>query len=140
MNTLDASMRQHFHQQLARREAELRLLLRNSGDLGSEAPDTAPRDVVDFKELATEQTQATGDDAKTKHAVHELDQLAAARRRLDVRRLQRAALHADQRGGRSILGGGGRGRGAGGCGSWATRRARAAGVRGGAGVRWAGRC
>ncbi|MCA0213998.1 MAG: TraR/DksA family transcriptional regulator [Proteobacteria bacterium] len=83
MNTLDASMRQHFHQQLARREAELRLLLRNSGDLGSEAPDTAPRDVVDFKELATEQTQATVDDAKTNHAVHELDQLAAARRRLD---------------------------------------------------------
>lgn len=83
MNTLDASMRQHFHQQLARREAELRLLLRSSGDLGSEAPDAAPRDVIDFKELATEQTLATVDDAKASHAVHELDQLAAARRRLD---------------------------------------------------------
>ena len=86
MKTFDASMLQHFHQLLARREAELRLLLRSSGDLGSDAPDAEPRDVIDFKELATEQTLATVDDAKASHAVHELDQLAAARRRLDDHR------------------------------------------------------
>lgn len=83
MKTFDASLLQHFHQLLARREAELRLLLRGSGDLGGEAPDTKARDVIDFKELATEQTLATVDDAKASHAVHELDALAAARRRLD---------------------------------------------------------
>jgi len=77
MNTYDTSMLQHFHQLLARREAELRLLL------GSDAPDAQPRDVVDFKELATEQTLATVDEAQATHAVHELDALAAARRRLD---------------------------------------------------------
>ena len=83
MDTYNPSMLQHFHQLLARREAELRLLLRSSGDLGSDAPGAEPRDVVDFKELATEQTLATVDDAKASHAVHELDELAAARRRLD---------------------------------------------------------
>lgn len=83
MNTFDTSTFPHFRQLLARREAELRLLLRSSGDLGSDAPDAEPRDVVDFKELATEQTLATVDDAKASHAVHELDALAAARRRLD---------------------------------------------------------
>ncbi|MGE0331975.1 MAG: TraR/DksA family transcriptional regulator [Ramlibacter sp.] len=82
MNTYDPSMLQHFHQLLARREAELRLLLRASGDLGSSAPDAGPRDVIDFKELATEQTLATVDDAKASHAVQELDALSAARRRL----------------------------------------------------------
>ena len=86
MNTYDASMLAHFHQLLARREAELRLLLRSTGDLGSDAPDAEPRDVIDFKELATEQTLATVDDAKAGHAAHELDQLAAARRRLDDHR------------------------------------------------------
>jgi DnaK suppressor protein len=83
MNTYDNSMFQHFHQLLARREAELRLLLRSTGDLGSDAPHADPRDVTDFKELATEQTLATVDEAKATHAVHELDELAAARRRLD---------------------------------------------------------
>lgn len=83
MNTFDSSTFPHFRQLLARREAELRLLLRSSGDLGSDTPDAEPRDVVDFKELATEQTLATVDDAKASHAVHELDALAAARRRLD---------------------------------------------------------
>ncbi len=83
MNTYDAGMLQNFRQRIAQREAELRLMLRHSGDLAGDAPDAAPRDVVDFKELATEQTLATVDDAKAGHAAHELDALAAARRRLD---------------------------------------------------------
>ena len=82
MDTYNASMLPHFRQLLARREAELRLLLRNAGHPAGDPGGAGARDVVDFKELATEQTLATVDDAKTAHAVHELDQLDAARRRL----------------------------------------------------------
>lgn len=39
-------------------------------------------DVIDFKELAAEQSAATLDDVKAEHVAHELEQVLAARRRL----------------------------------------------------------
>jgi DnaK suppressor protein len=84
MNTLTHSrtLESHFEKVLARREQELCAMLRASDPL--EVPVAADRrhDVVDFKELAAEQSAATIDDVKSEHIAHELEQVLAARRRL----------------------------------------------------------
>lgn len=74
----DPALENHFTQVLARREQELLALLRG------EAPDQLNQrhDVTDFKDMAAEQTAATVDDVKAGHLAHELEQVLAARRRL----------------------------------------------------------
>ena len=85
MDTYDSSLAPRFSQFLDQREAELRDILRAVGDVSDEAGEAAPRDVVDFKDVATEQALATVDEAKAKQAAEELEQVLAARRRLNER-------------------------------------------------------
>lgn len=81
MDTYNNTLAPRFTQLLAEREAELRALLRSTGDLAEQPPEQ-PHEVTDFKELASEQVQATIDDAQAAHATHELTLVQAARRRL----------------------------------------------------------
>lgn len=85
METYDSSLAPRFSRLLAQRETTLRALLRANGDLADETGEAEPREVVDFKDVATEQTLATVDWAKAKHAIGELKQVQAARRRLNDR-------------------------------------------------------
>jgi DnaK suppressor protein len=82
MDKYDDSHAQRFGRLLDRREAELRALLRTSGYSLSIAGEDAAHEVMDFKDVATEQNQDTIDAAKAEHAAFELDQILAARRRL----------------------------------------------------------
>ena len=63
--------------QLAQREAELRALLESAA-----RPEEHGDDVLDFKDMAVEETLATIDEAKAQQAAHELAQIVAAQRRL----------------------------------------------------------
>lgn len=64
---------------LQRRADELRRLLQ--GSAGALAPDDVP-DVVDFKDVAANDTRAAIDDVTQSHAAAELDQVVAALRRI----------------------------------------------------------
>lgn len=61
---------------LAQREDELRAILSEHADDGSD------HEVTDFKDLAVRQTQFVVDEARTEHAQAELREIVAARRRL----------------------------------------------------------
>lgn len=67
-----------YAERLAQREAELRTLL----ELPALQADSV-REVLDFKDMAVEETQATVDEAKAEQARLELDQVLAARRRIE---------------------------------------------------------
>lgn len=82
MDIFNAGMEPFFGKRLARREAELRHLLHSTNELMHEAGEAGPRGVVDFKDAAAEQALATVDEAKAEHAVRELEEVLAARRRL----------------------------------------------------------
>ena len=63
---------------LERRETELRALL-----MAASRPEEADtRDVLDFKDMAVEESRATVDEAKAEQAARELGQVLAARRRI----------------------------------------------------------
>ncbi|HSV34857.1 MAG TPA: TraR/DksA family transcriptional regulator [Ramlibacter sp.] len=81
MTQQDPAFTSHFAQVLARRERELSALL-HAGETIVDDTDAGSHDVTDFKDMAAEQTAATIDDMKTEHAAHELEQVLAARRRL----------------------------------------------------------
>jgi DnaK suppressor protein len=66
-----------YARRLAEREAELRALL-----AATSRPEAHDDDVLDFKDMAVEETLATIDEAKAAHATHELAQVLAARRRI----------------------------------------------------------
>lgn len=72
----------HFSQLLAQREIELRCALRDSDSLADEAEEAMRGEVVDFKDIAAEQTNSEVEGVKTDHAVNELAQVMAAQRRL----------------------------------------------------------
>ncbi|MDO8370459.1 MAG: TraR/DksA C4-type zinc finger protein [Pseudomonadota bacterium] len=82
METYDSTLMPRFSQILAQREAELRALLRATAEHPQEAGSTGQHRVMDFKDVAMEQALATVDEAKAGHAVHELEEVLAARRRL----------------------------------------------------------
>ncbi|MDI1271809.1 MAG: TraR/DksA C4-type zinc finger protein [Polaromonas sp.] len=82
METYDSTLMPRFSQILAQREAELRALLRATAEQSHEAGDTGQHRVMDFKDVAMEQALATVDEAKAGHAVLELEDVLAARRRL----------------------------------------------------------
>jgi DnaK suppressor protein len=82
MDTYDRSLSTRFAQLLAQREAELRAILRATGDLAEHTSDVSNGEVVDFKDMAIEETQAVVEQAKAEQAVGELEQVIAARRRL----------------------------------------------------------
>ena len=78
METYDISLAPLFRQRLAQRQAELRAIVRASSEAGEDSDE-----VVDFKDIATEQDLATLDEAKSDHAARELEQVLGALRRLD---------------------------------------------------------
>lgn len=82
MDTYDRTLSPRFAQLLAQREAELRAVLRATGDLGEHSSDVSNGEVVDFKDMAIEETQAVVEQAKAGQAAEELEQVIAARRRL----------------------------------------------------------
>jgi DnaK suppressor protein len=67
-----------YAEKLAQREAELRRVLQ----LPVPEADSL-REVLDFKDMAVEETLATVDEAKAEHAKLELQQVVAARRRIE---------------------------------------------------------
>jgi DnaK suppressor protein len=81
MDTYTRSLAPRFAQLLAQREAELRAILRSTGEVAVQA-DTQAREVLDFKDMAVEEIQSAVDEAKAGHAVEELELVMAARRRL----------------------------------------------------------
>ncbi|MEO8021668.1 TraR/DksA family transcriptional regulator [Polaromonas sp.] len=82
METYDSTLMPRFSQLLVQREADLRSMLQTSGDLPDQMGDAGSHGVMDFKDVAMEQALATVDEAKAGHAVLELEEVLAARRRL----------------------------------------------------------
>jgi DnaK suppressor protein len=82
MDTYTRTLAPRFAQLLSQREAELRAVLRTSGEVAVQGPDAQSREVVDFKDMAVEEIQTVVDEAKADHAVEELQLVLAARRRL----------------------------------------------------------
>ncbi len=82
MDTFDRTLSSRFAQLLAKREAELRAVLRATSDLDEHTSDVSNGEVVDFKDMAIEETQAVVEKAKAGQAAQELEQMIAARRRL----------------------------------------------------------
>jgi DnaK suppressor protein len=85
MDTYDSSLAPRFGLLLVQREAQLRAILQASAKLSHEAVEAGQREVVDFKDVASEQILATVDEAKAEQAALELDRVLAARRRLEDR-------------------------------------------------------
>jgi len=82
MDTYDRTHAPTFSKLLAQREAELRAVLRATGDVAEHTSDVSEGEVVDFKDMAIEETQAVVEQAKAGQAAEELEQVVAARRRL----------------------------------------------------------
>jgi DnaK suppressor protein len=82
MDTYDRQHAPWFAQLLAAREAELRAVLRATGDVAEHTSDVSEGEVVDFKDMAVEETQAVVEQAKAGQAAEELEQVITARRRL----------------------------------------------------------
>ena len=80
METYNSAMAPRFAELLALREAELRAVLGDGDE--PQAPEAQAREVVDFKDMAVEETQAVVDEAKAEQAAEELELVVAARRRL----------------------------------------------------------
>jgi DnaK suppressor protein len=66
---------------LRQRQAELRAMLQEAA--GANIAGDNPPEVMDFKDVAAEETRAVVDEATHAHAAVELDQVAAALRRVD---------------------------------------------------------
>jgi DnaK suppressor protein len=80
MDTYDPSMAARFSQLLQQREAELRAVLQAlREDEHTPRPET---EVTDFKDAASQDLQAGLDEAQARQAEAELEQIAAAQRRL----------------------------------------------------------
>jgi DnaK suppressor protein len=82
MDIYTRTLAPRFAQLLSQREAELRSILRPTGEVAVQAPDSQAREVLDFKDMAVEESQSVVDEAKADHALEELEQVLAARRRL----------------------------------------------------------
>jgi DnaK suppressor protein len=82
METYNSSQAQHFSLILNKREKELRALLQASQYSLNSIGEDAPHEVMDFKDVATEQIQDTIDEAKIEQASCELQQVLAALQRL----------------------------------------------------------
>ena len=81
MNTFDPTLSGQFDLLLAAREAELCAVLR-ALDAAFDAGAAAQGDVSDFKDAAGEEERNAVDAAQAEHAALELEQVLAARRRL----------------------------------------------------------
>ena len=82
MDSYQTNLAPRFSQLLIQREAELRGMLQASSALPGEYVEAEAHEVLDFKDMASEQSLATVADAKTEQAALELQQVLAAQRRL----------------------------------------------------------
>lgn len=82
MEKYDSSQAQRFALLLDQREVELNAVLRSSEHTLNSAGEDAPHEVMDFKDLASEQIQDTIEEIQSVQAAIELKQLLAARKRL----------------------------------------------------------
>ncbi len=82
MDTFTPTLAPRFIKLLAKRESDLRTMLRATGDYEAPTPESQTREVLDFKDMAVEETQSVLDEAKADHALEELEQVVAARKRL----------------------------------------------------------
>jgi DnaK suppressor protein len=82
MQTYDSSMASHFSYLLNQREAELRATLHAGSVVSTEQGTQEAHDVVDFKDVATQQSLATVDQAQVAQAAQELGQVLAALSRM----------------------------------------------------------
>ena len=82
MDIFNAGMQPFFDKRLDRREVELRHLIDSTNEQRHEVDEAGPQGVVDFKDAAQEQALATTDGVMAEHAVQELEEVIAARRRL----------------------------------------------------------
>ncbi len=82
MQTFDTQQTERFGQLLTQREAELRTILRAHGSSADAAGASPAREVVDFKDMAGEETLATIDEVTADHASAELEQVRLAQARL----------------------------------------------------------
>lgn len=82
MKTYDSSLATRFGQLLSKREAELRAILRSTDEIPRDAAEADAHDVIDFKEMASEESLAMVDEAQANHAARELEQVLTARQRL----------------------------------------------------------
>jgi len=84
MNTYHSGLAAEFDQLLARREQELCAVL-HARESQAEAAGSRS-EVNDFKDIAIEDTLAVVDEVQAENAAHELEQVLAARRRLQDHR------------------------------------------------------
>ena len=82
LNAPSPALIQQLVSQLRERQAELRALLQAANGAG--IADEAPTDVLDFKDMAAEDTRAVVDEVAHTHAAEELEQIAAALRRVEA--------------------------------------------------------
>ena len=78
MKAFHNALATEFDKRLAQRELELCAVLRSRGEQSINPHD----DVSDFKDLATRESEVAVDEIQAEHAAHELEQVLAARRRL----------------------------------------------------------
>lgn len=83
MKTYDSSLAPHFRLILTRREAELRAALRTAAESAGSDGEAGVHDVVDFKDMASEESLAAVDEAQATHAALELERVRGALQRLD---------------------------------------------------------
>ncbi len=81
MEIYNTGLMTRFSKLLDQREEQLRAMLR-AGDVRDIPGEDAPHEVMDFKDVATEQIQDTVDETKAEHAAFELVQVLAAQQRL----------------------------------------------------------
>jgi DnaK suppressor protein len=79
MKAFHSGLTAEYDQRLAQRELELCAVLRAREEQSTNA---AHDDVSDFKDLATRESEEAVDEIQAEHAAHELEQVLAARRRL----------------------------------------------------------
>jgi DnaK suppressor protein len=82
MTTKDLALTHHLRQLLTRRQAELRQYLQQAAGVGMVDSDQ-PYEVLDFKDVAAEDSQAAVTEVTTEKAARELQDIAAALRRID---------------------------------------------------------
>jgi DnaK suppressor protein len=82
LNPPTPALVQQLTSQLRERQMELRTLLQAAN--GAAMADEAAGDVLDFKDVAAEDTRAVVDEVAHAHAAEELAQIAAALRRVDA--------------------------------------------------------
>lgn len=82
MTAIAIPLTERLADQLTRRQAELRALLQEAAGAAVGAADHA-HEVVDFKDVAAEDTRAIVDEVALAHAADELAQVTSALRRMD---------------------------------------------------------